>query len=61
MYGLDRYNNSSQFSVTTLGKTVKSVKKGKIYYVKARSYKVDTVNNKIYGNYGAVREVKIHR
>lgn len=59
------YSTSSKFTnvkrtySTTLRKTVKSLKKGKYYYVKVRAYKKDAKGNKIYGSYSAVKKVKV--
>ena len=40
-------------------KTIKSLKKGKIYYVKVRAFKNDVKGNKIYGSYSAAKKVKV--
>lgn len=50
---------SVQVSKSSLSRTVKSLKKGKTYYVKVRAYKKDVKGNKVYGNYSAVKKVKV--
>lgn len=42
-------------------KTLKKLKKGKIYYVKVRAYKLDSKGNKIYGKYSEVRQITIRK
>lgn len=62
-----RYARNSKFtgsryymvSKSTLQKTVKSLSKGKTYYVKVRAYKTDVKGNKIYGSYSTVKKVKV--
>ena len=46
-------------SKSTLQKTVKSLSRGKTYYVKVRAYKTDVKGNKIYGSYSTVKKVKV--
>ena len=46
---------------TGTSKTVKSLKKGKTYYVKVRAYKVDSANKKVYGSYSSVKKVTIKK
>lgn len=40
-------------------KNLKNLKRGEIYYVKVRAYKVDSMERKIYGKYSAARGVKV--
>lgn len=61
------YSTSSKFtskktitvSKSTLSRTVKSLKKGKTYYVKVRAYRKDVKGNKVYGTYSTVKKVKV--
>lgn len=48
-----------QFSGTS--KTIKSLKKGKTYYVKVRAYKIDSANEEVYGTYSSVKKVTIKK
>jgi len=50
---------SVQAAGSSLSKTVKGLKKGKTYYVKVRAYKKDVKGNKVYGDYSAVKKVKV--
>lgn len=62
-----RYAQNSKFtgsksltvSKSTLQKTVKSLQKGKTYYVKVRAYKTDVKGGKIYGSYSTAKKVKV--
>lgn len=45
--------------VSSLSKSVKGLKKGKIYYVRVRAYKIDSMGRKVYGNYSKVRKIKV--
>lgn len=40
-------------------KTITSLRKGKTYYIKVRSYRTDSAGNKIYGSYSAAKKIKI--
>ncbi|MDE6313322.1 MAG: leucine-rich repeat protein [Lachnospiraceae bacterium] len=53
--------NVKKITLSSNGKTVKGLKRGKTYYVKARAYKVDSANNKIYGSYSFVKKVTINK
>lgn len=44
-----------------LTSTVKSLKKGSVYYVKVRAYSLNTKKKKVYGSYSAVKKVKIKK
>lgn len=46
---------------TAITKTVKSLKKGKTYYVKVRAYKLDSTNSRVYGKYSSVKKVTIKK
>jgi len=60
VYSTNRnFKAGKKADTTSLNKTVKKLKRGKTYYVKARAYKVDSANNKIYGRYGRVEKIKI--
>lgn len=39
--------------------TMKKLKKGKTYFVKARAYKMDSTGEKTYGKYGGVKKVRV--
>lgn len=41
------------------GITLKSLKSGKIYYVRARAYNLDSTGSKVYGSYGAKKKVLV--
>ena len=41
--------------------TISKLKKGKIYYVRIRAYKVDSTGKKVYGKYSSVKKVKISK
>lgn len=55
------FSNAKKVITTSNSKTIKSLKKNNIYYVKVRAYRVDSMNNKIYGNYSSVVKVKIKK
>ena len=46
-------------SVTKTSYRISKLKKGKIYYVRVRAYKIDSAGKKVYGNYSSVKKVKI--
>lgn len=56
----DKNFKKNVMTITTkkLTTTFKGLKKGKIYYVKVRAYRVDSANKKIYGAYSSVKTVK---
>lgn len=60
-YSMKRKFNSGtkKTLVSSLSKSVKGLKKGKIYYVRVRAYKVDSMGSKVYGNYSKVRKIKV--
>lgn len=61
MYSTDKNFKKNVKTVLTQKstKTIKSLKKGKTYYVKVCAYKVDSKNSKVYGSYSKVQKVKI--
>lgn len=61
VYGTDKKVKKNKVTVTTTGtkKKVKSLKKGRTYYVKARAYKLDSAGKKVYGSYSSVKKVNI--
>lgn len=61
-YGTNKsFKGSKATTSKTLSKVIKNLTKGKTYYVKARAYKLDSAQNKVYGNYSAVRRLKISK
>ena len=52
-------SDAKKVTTTSVSKTIKSLKKGKTYYVKVRAYREDSMKNKIYGKYSTVVKVKI--
>lgn len=46
-------------STSSLSKSVKGLKKGKVYYVRVRAYKIDSMGYKVYGSYSEVRRIKV--
>ena len=43
-------------------KEVKEIlKKGKIYYVRIRAYKMDSTGKKVYGKYSSMKKVKVSK
>ncbi len=63
VYGTNKKITKNKVKVTTTGtkKKVKSLKKGKTYYVKARAYKLDSAGKKVYGSYCSVKQAKIKK
>ena len=49
----------SQKTTSSTSYTLKSLKKGKTYYVRVRAYKIDSTGAKVYGKYSSVKKVKI--
>lgn len=45
--------------VSSLRKTIKNLKRGKVYYVRIRAYQVDSAKNKIYGDYSKAKKIKV--
>ena len=41
--------------------TISKLKKGKIYYVRIRAYKMDSTSKKVYGKYSSVKKVKVSK
>ena len=56
-------NFSKKFRVRTTKnpKTLSKLKKGVVYYVKVRSYKIDSYGKKVYGKYSKVVKCKIKK
>lgn len=57
----NKFKSSKKITSTSLKKNITSLNKGKTYYVKARAYKNDSTNSKIYGSYSAIKKVKIKK
>lgn len=55
----DFSSNVKKVSTYYTSKTLKNLQRGKIYYIRVRAYKVDSMDRKIYGKYSAVRGVKV--
>ncbi len=53
------FKNSKTTTTSNRYKTLKSLKKGKYYWVKVRAYKVNTNGKKSYGTYSAVKKIKV--
>lgn len=51
--------NKNKILMTGTAKTISNIKKGKIYYVKVRAYKVDSIGTKVFGTYSSTKKVKI--
>ena len=41
--------------------TISKLKKGKIYYVRIRAYKMDSTGKKVYGKYSSMKKVKVRK
>lgn len=57
-----KFSGSKAVTVTsakTSVRTIKNLKKGKIYYVKVRAYRTDRDGSRLYGNYSTVKKVKV--
>lgn len=63
MYSTDKNfkKNVKTVLTTKTTATIKSLTKGKTYYVKVCAYKVDSKKNKVYGSYSKVQKVKISK
>ena len=48
-------------NTTKTSYTIKSLKKGKTYYVRVRAYKIDSAGKKVYGKYTTVKKVKVSK
>ena len=55
----DFSSNTKKVSANYATKTLKNLKRGTIYYVRVRAYKVDSMERKIYGKYSVARGVKV--
>ena len=59
-YSMKRnFKGAKKVATTKVKATIKKLKKKKIYYVRIRAYKLDSTGEKIYGNYGASRKLKV--
>lgn len=56
-----KFKSSKKLDVSSNVKIVSKLKKNKTYYVKARAYKRDSSNKKVYGNYSSVKKLKIKK
>lgn len=56
-----KFKGAKKTTASALNKSIKGLKKGKTYYVKVRAYKLDSLNNKIYGSYSSVSKIKIKK
>lgn len=54
-------SNSKTISITTTKKTISKLKKNKTYYVEVRAYKLDANGKKVYGDWSAVKKVKLKK
>mgnify|MGYP000262877193 FL=1 len=41
--------------------TISKLKKGKIYYVRIRAYRMDSTGKKVYGKYSSMKKVKVSK
>ena len=62
------YSTDSRFkksvkhvSSKTINAAIKNLKKGKVYYVKARAYKFDSKKQKVYGAYSGKKKIRIRK
>ena len=55
------FKSKKTLNVTKTKATLKKLKKGKTYYVKARAYKVDSAGQKVYGKYSATKKILIKK
>lgn len=55
----DFSSNVKKVSTYYTTKTLKNLQRGRIYYIRVRAYKVDSMDRKIYGKYSAIRGVKV--
>ena len=53
------FKNSKTATTTSSYMTLKSLKKGKTYWVKVRAYQVNVKGTKTYGAYSAVKKIKV--
>ena len=56
-----KFKNSKKTTTASLKKTIKSLKKGKTYYVKVCAYKTDSLGYKVYGKYSPAKKIKIKK
>lgn len=63
LYATDKKfkKNKKTVRFTGTSKAVKKLKKGKTYYVKVRAYKLDSENERVYGDYSSVKKIKIKK
>lgn len=51
--------NAKTVNTTSTSKTIGNLKSGKTYYVRVRAIKKDSTGQKVYGNYSAVKSIKV--
>lgn len=56
-----KFKNRKKTTTASLKKTIKSLKKGKTYYVKVCAYKTDSLGYKVYGKYSPAKKIKIKK
>ena len=56
-----KFKGAKGITTTKISVTLKSLKKNKTYYVKARAYKLDSAGRKIFGSYSSVKKIKIKK
>ena len=63
LYSTDKKFRRNRKKAVTAGtsQTITGLSKGKTYYFKVRMYRLDSTGKKIYGNYSAVKKVKIRK
>lgn len=63
VYSLDKSFRKGNVYLKSAKRTmgVRSLKAGKMYYVKVRAYRYDSTGNRVYGKYSGVKKIKIVR
>ena len=54
-----KFKKATKKTTAKTALTIKTLKKGKIYYVKVRAYKLNSAGAKVYGTYSTVRKVTV--
>ncbi|MCR5273281.1 MAG: InlB B-repeat-containing protein [Lachnospiraceae bacterium] len=54
-------SNAKTKTVTKTSAKIKSLKKGKTYYIRVRAYKKDSAGKLVYGKYSSVKSIKIKK
>lgn len=56
----EKFPKKTTMVIRTTGgkKTITKLSSNKIYYVKVRAYTIDSAGNRVYGNYGEIKQVK---